>query len=138
MPTASSLPRYKCHKEVNAVKIAAIEFAPMPNFSRPTCKGCFAMGTACGNCERCKWETEHGAARNAVITPEGSDFPSFVVSAEFMAKHKPEVGGYFVHYADGYESFSPAKAFEEGYTLVSPKTVLDARRMCPPGSEPLA
>lgn len=29
-----------------------------------------------------------------------------------------EVGGYFVKYADGYESFSPAKAFEEGYTEI--------------------
>lgn len=25
------------------------------------------------------------------------------------------VGGYFVRYSDGYESWSPAKAFEEGY-----------------------
>lgn len=120
MPTTtqSSLPRYKCHKEVNAVKIAAIEFAPMPRFLRATCRGCFALGTACGNCERCTWEREHGSSRNAVITPEG-EFPSFVVSGEFMAKHKPVAGGYFVVYADGYESFSPAKAFEEGYTLVA-------------------
>lgn len=26
------------------------------------------------------------------------------------------VGGYYVRYADGFESWSPAKAFEEGYT----------------------
>lgn len=26
-------------------------------------------------------------------------------------------GGYYVVYEDGYTSFSPAKAFEEGYTL---------------------
>lgn len=37
---------------------------------------------------------------------------------EYMTKHKPEVGGYFVMYEDGYTSFSPAKAFEEGYTKV--------------------
>lgn len=35
-----------------------------------------------------------------------------------MAKHKPVAGGYFVVYEDGYESFSPAKAFEEGYTRI--------------------
>lgn len=29
---------------------------------------------------------------------------------------KPEVGWYFVIYADGYHSFSPGKQFEEGYT----------------------
>lgn len=35
----------------------------------------------------------------------------------WMTRHLPEVGGYFVRYADGYCSYSPAKAFEEGYTL---------------------
>lgn len=40
------------------------------------------------------------------------------VSREYVSKHKPEVGGYYVLYEDGYESFSPAKAFEEGYTRV--------------------
>lgn len=37
------------------------------------------------------------------------------VSAEYMRKHDPREGGYFVRYADGYESFSPAEAFEQGY-----------------------
>lgn len=41
-----------------------------------------------------------------------------VASPEFMKCNKPEAGGYFVRYTDGYESFSPAQAFEEGYTLV--------------------
>jgi len=36
----------------------------------------------------------------------------------YFAKHEPTVGGYFVEYEDGYQSFSPAKAFEDGYTLV--------------------
>jgi hypothetical protein len=35
-----------------------------------------------------------------------------------MTKHAPEVGGYYVVYADGYKSYSPAKAFEDGYTQV--------------------
>lgn len=30
----------------------------------------------------------------------------------------PEVGGYMVIYGDGYVSFSPAKAFEDGYAPV--------------------
>ena len=40
------------------------------------------------------------------------------VSSEFMAKHNPQLCGYLVEYEDGYMSFSPAKAFENGYDLV--------------------
>lgn len=40
------------------------------------------------------------------------------VSQEYMAKHKPQLRGYYMLYADGYESFSPADAFEDGYTAV--------------------
>lgn len=40
------------------------------------------------------------------------------VSPEFLAKHNPEIGGYLVRYEDGYQSYSPAKAFEEGYAPV--------------------
>lgn len=39
------------------------------------------------------------------------------VSAEYVGKHKPLVGGYYVKYADGYESWSPADVFEGGYKL---------------------
>lgn len=35
---------------------------------------------------------------------------------EWKERFKPEVGGYFVQYKDGYTSFSPAAAFESGYT----------------------
>lgn len=38
------------------------------------------------------------------------------VSQEYFNHHNPEVGGYYVKYSDGYESYSPAKAFEEGYS----------------------
>lgn len=37
-------------------------------------------------------------------------------SAEWFAKHNPQVGGYYVVYEDGYASYSPAKAFEDGYS----------------------
>lgn len=37
---------------------------------------------------------------------------------DWHAKHKPQVGGYYVVYDDGYASFSPAKAFEEGYAPI--------------------
>lgn len=37
---------------------------------------------------------------------------------DWHQKHNPQVGGYLVQYEDGYQSYSPAKAFEEGYTRV--------------------
>lgn len=39
------------------------------------------------------------------------------VDAEYMKKHAPKKGGYYVVYDDGYKSFSPAEPFESGYTL---------------------
>ena len=80
------MPRYKCHKEVWALKIADI--------TEPT--------------------DSAGATRTIVPADEG--YGPFVVDSDYMAKHKPEVGGYYVVYADGYKSFSPAKAFEDGYS----------------------
>jgi hypothetical protein len=53
-----------------------------------------------------------------IITPAELHYDSFFVDQAYMDKHKPEVGGYFVQYDDGYKSFSPAKAFEEGYTRI--------------------
>lgn len=53
----------------------------------------------------------------ALLTPEeSSTYAPFSVDADFVHKHKPFAGGYYVVYADGYKSFSPAEAFESGYT----------------------
>lgn len=49
------------------------------------------------------------------ITPVEPGYAPFVVSREYVEKHRPQAGMYFVVYADGYRSFSPAKAFVEGY-----------------------
>lgn len=49
------------------------------------------------------------------IIPADEGYGPFVVDGAYMAKHKPEVGGYYVVYEDGYKSFSPAVAFESGY-----------------------
>jgi hypothetical protein len=38
------------------------------------------------------------------------------VTDQYMLKHEPVAGGYYVVYEDGYKSFSPAEAFESGYT----------------------
>jgi hypothetical protein len=40
------------------------------------------------------------------------------VTAEWMRKHSPLVGGYVVFYEDGYVSYSPARAFEDSYVTL--------------------
>ena len=91
MSASSELPRYKCHKEVWALKIAKIEHTGSPN------------------------QESDGSM---MITPEEARFAAFRVDREYVRKHKPEVGGYYVVYKDGYKSFSPAEAFEDGYTRI--------------------
>ena len=90
--TMRQMPRYKCHKEVWALKIQEIQLAAY--------------------CER----YSVGAA---FLVPADEGYHPVRVSHEYMLKHKPQVGGYYVQYKDGYESYSPAKAFEEGYTALS-------------------
>lgn len=48
----------------------------------------------------------------------GTGFEAVSVPGDFFSRGRPEVGDYLVRYADGYLSWSPKKAFEEGYTLV--------------------
>ena len=110
------MPRYQCHKKVWALKIAKIGYEQLPKFLHATCKGSFALGSECGNCERCDWERSHPGPMRAMITPADPLYAPFDVDADFITKHKAEAGGYYVQYDDGYKSFSPAKAFEEGYT----------------------
>lgn len=52
------------------------------------------------------------------LVPVEEGFASIAVTEEWCDKHKPEVGGYYVVYEDGYASYSPAGAFESGYTLI--------------------
>lgn len=59
-------------------------------------------------------------ADTAVITPAEAGYAPFLVDAAYVRKHAPEAGGYYVVYADGYRSFSPAEAFEDGYTRIEP------------------
>jgi len=58
--------------------------------------------------------------RSAELVLEGTALGSITVDAAYVDKHKPQAGGYFVLYDDGYQSWSPAKAFEEGYTRTDP------------------
>ena len=52
------------------------------------------------------------------LIPEDGDFAPILVSGEYLRKHDPKPGGYYVVYPDGYKSFSPAEAFESGYSRI--------------------
>lgn len=45
-------------------------------------------------------------------------YAPITVTADYVHKHQPKPGGYYVVYKDGYESFSPADAFESGYSRI--------------------
>ena len=96
------MPRYQCHKKVWALKIAAIELM------RPTIEELQDVFDG---------KDEHNLVA-AIITPAEPGYGPFGVPKAYVDKHSPEVGGYFVVYEDGYKSFSPAQAFEEGYTRI--------------------
>lgn len=51
------------------------------------------------------------------IEMPGQPSDQVYVLADWMDKHRPKAGGYIVVYENGYESYSPAAAFETGYTL---------------------
>lgn len=53
-----------------------------------------------------------------LLTPADESISQIVVTEHYMKKHQPAAGGYFVLYEDGYESFSPAEAFESGYSRI--------------------
>ncbi len=93
------MPKYRSHKTVHALKIESVEKI-MPTI---------AQLEAILNESAL---TEEPGGRLTVEAP----FVPIEVSPEYMQKHNPQAGGYYVVYEDGYASWSPAKAFEEGYT----------------------
>ncbi len=56
---------------------------------------------------------ESGGARDLVFVDEG--FSPVTKPASLFSRYVPVPGDFYVVYADGYESFSPRKAFLEGY-----------------------
>lgn len=96
MKNDREMPKYKCHKEVHALKIDTIEYSVFKSRDEPQNKG---------GC--------------ATITPVEEGYAAFEVDLKYLQKHNPQAGGYYVVYEDGYRSYSPAKAFEDGYTLIT-------------------
>jgi len=47
-------------------------------------------------------------------------YAAITASADMWSRYQPVEGDFYVVYADGYKSFSPRKAFLEGYTRDEP------------------
>jgi hypothetical protein len=82
---AVALPKWQCHKVVEAARIAAIE--PF-----------------------------RGTDLRLVLDFGEGYLEAVFVSPAWLEKHDAKAGGYYVLYDDGYASWSPAEAFEAGYT----------------------
>lgn len=88
MSNEKEMPRYRCHKEVHALQILEIMS-----------------------------EDDHlNMKKRCFLVPVEEGYAPVVVTEEWMAKHQPQAGGYYVVYSDGYTSYSPKQAFEEGYS----------------------
>ena len=58
------------------------------------------------------------AAGAKMLTFRDKGYAKMRASLEMFSRYVPVPGDYYVVYADGYKSFSPRKAFVEGYTRV--------------------
>ena len=63
-------------------------------------------------------EIREGAEKLPELVFEEDGYSSMRVDFDWYFKHKPAAGGYYVVYADGYKSYSPAEAFEGGYVRI--------------------
>lgn len=88
---AIQLPKYQSHKEVWALKIVSAEKIGETTITLSFAEEAYAPATLDGD----------AAQRFMKCADEGV-----------------EDLGYYVVYKDGYISWSPTKAFEEGYTLI--------------------
>lgn len=85
------MPVYVCHKEVRALKIEKVIYL----------------------------RTDSTTDENPIVEVFFENQAFRPVVCNLRSKPAPEAGWYAVYYSDGYLSFSPAKSFEEGYTLKS-------------------
>lgn len=85
MNASREMPRYKCHKEVWALKIAAIKVH---------------------------------ADKSATIAPADDGYEPFTTPAGWAERFKGDENdpGMYVVYSDGFKSWSPTRAFDEGYS----------------------
>lgn len=81
------LPQYQCTRIVGALKITAITHIRLQ-----------------GICRVSHYEIEGEGALNQLM-----------VSCDYVAKYRPEVGGYYLKNSDGHELYLTAEVFEKEY-----------------------
>jgi hypothetical protein len=89
------MPKYRSHKEVWALKIKTVEL----------------------DADKARKENRETDG-SVTLTFEEPEYAPRKMPHTYAHKHQPKPGGYLVQYADGYVSWSPAEAFEEGYTRI--------------------
>jgi hypothetical protein len=95
MSVGAEMPRYQCHKKVWALKIQNITRHAYPE------------------------ETPiEESAPSLTLTFADPGYAPMEIDHKMITRYMPVPGDYYVVYDDGYKSFSPAKAFEEGYTRI--------------------
>jgi hypothetical protein len=95
----AELPRYRCHKEFFAVKIAKLEFSyggPL----HPDFKAGEDERTAC------------------FMLSDDPRYGVFKLPMDLTRNHEPKVGWYMVVYGDGLRNFAPPEEFENIFTRV--------------------
>lgn len=90
------MPSYQCHKVVQALKIKSMVKRTGVSQGVPT-----------------------SLRYELVFEREG--IPTLEVSEQWVRRSHCRAGGYFIRYDNGYTSFSPTEAFEDGYTRISSK-----------------
>lgn len=109
-----NLPRYRSHKVVEAFKIAAVT----RHYKMPAPKPALGGESAEENIPAPEVPRPVGPPEltGATLFPEAYGTVPVTVDVTYLRRHDPQVGGYYVRYPDGYESWSPAEVFESGYT----------------------
>src|SRR5574337_752560 len=107
------LPRYRSHKIVEAFKIKAVTRLYKVSEPKPAEGGELPEENI--PAAEVQLAPEPPQLTGAVLVPEAYGIPAVTVDAAYLRRHDPQVGGYYVRYPDGYESWSPAEAFESGY-----------------------
>src|SRR3972149_1187146 len=64
------------------------------------------------------WALEIATVNGHKLTFAHAHYAPIMCDAGMFSRYTPVPGDYYVVYDDGYKSFSPAKAFKEGYTLI--------------------